>query len=240
MKPIGFTVSEESIMRIVPKSLVDKVQFYETHLVPFTQNADAIGLSLEETSELAVKAAAAREALRARDAAESAARAATLAFNMAVDELGSLGASMILKIRATAEASGNRDVYALASIPPTAEGSPIPAPGKPYRLETRLDDDGSLLLTWKCDNPRGSSGTMYQIARRVNRPDHATTGEFIPLAVVGEKQFRDETIPAGATAITYQVRAIRSTKQGAEAEFNVNFGSNGQKRVASFQMRDAA
>ena len=247
MKPIGFALNEEFIMRVVPKTLVDKVEFYETHLALFTENAAAIGLSAEETSELAAKAAAAREALRAQAEAQIAARAATITAHLAVEELGKLGASMILKIRATAESTHDLGVYSLAGIPLAAEGSPIPAPGRPSRLTTTLGGDGSLLLKWKCDNPRGSVGTMYQISRQIGgsgeastRSGEASDGEFVPLAVVGKKQFRDETIPAGATAITYRIQAIRSTKQGDAAEFNVNFGSNGRKMSGSFQLRKAA
>lgn len=222
-------------MRIVPKTLTEKVQFYQDHLSCFTDNASAIGLNGDEVATLASKTQAAREALRAQAAAQNAARAATLAANLAVEELGSLGASMILKIRATAEATNNPGVYSLAEIPPTASGSPIAAPGTPSRHTITLAGNGSLLLKWKCANPRGSVGTMYLISRRIGGE-----AEFVPIAVVGQKQFRDETIPAGATAITYQVRAIRSTKQGAAAEFNVNFGSNGYVKSTKFMTRDAA
>ena len=59
---------------------------------------------------------------------------------------------------------------------------------------------------------------MYQVSRQIDR------AAFEHLAVVGEKQFLDETIPAGTAEVTYELRAMRSTVKGECARYIVNFG----------------
>ena len=98
--------------------------------------------------------------------------------------------------------------------------SPVPPPGTPTAIRATLGGDGSLTLAWKCNNPRGASGTMYQVYRRAT-----AAGEFTYLGGAGEKKFVDATIPAGAAQVTYQIQAVRSTAVGPWAQFNVNFGA---------------
>ena len=100
--------------------------------------------------------------------------------------------------------------------------SPVPAPGTPGSFKVTLGGDGSLDLTWKCNNPAGSSGTIYQVFRRTT-----AEGEFEYLGGSGSKSFLDTTVPAGATAVTYKIQAVRSTAVGPWAQFNVNFGTSG-------------
>lgn len=99
-----------------------------------------------------------------------------------------------------------------------AKPSPLPPPGVPSGFAVKLDGDGSLVLKWKCNNPPGSRGTQYQIWRRIGE------GDFIFLDQVGEKRYRDYTLPPGATGIVYRIRAVRSTKRGEWAMFPVNVG----------------
>jgi hypothetical protein len=98
---------------------------------------------------------------------------------------------------------------------------PVGAPGKPFLFRWTLTTIGSLDLQWKCKHPPGASGTTYKISRRIN-------GEstFTFLGVTGRRRFSDVTVPAGTASVTYQVQAIRSTKVGEIADFNVNFGVN--------------
>jgi hypothetical protein len=215
-------------MAIVPRQLVEKVQFFETHLVAFGEHAAAIGLTAAEVAELQAKADAARDAHRVQQVAQQEARAATLGFNIAVDALGTVGVALLQKIRAHAESTQDPNVLHLARVPAAAKRSPTAEPGTPFELTTRLGGNGSLILQWKCKNPRGSTGTVYQLSRRIG-PD----GPFAYLGLTGEKRFVDNTIPAGATAIEYEIRAVRSTKAGEVAIFPVRFGTNGQSLPAA-------
>jgi hypothetical protein len=96
---------------------------------------------------------------------------------------------------------------------------PVGAPGKPYDLRWTLTGSGSLDLQWKCAHPPGASGTTYKISRRINEER-----AFSLLAIVGRRRFSDITVAAGTASVTYQIQAIRSTKVGEIADFNVNFG----------------
>jgi hypothetical protein len=118
--------------------------------------------------------------------------------------------------------SGNPDVSDAQRISlglsVRAPAAPLPPPGTPTAPTVKLDSDGSLILTWKCDNPPGSRGTQYEISRKL------AGGDFVFLKQVGVKRFRDHTLPVGATGIVYRLRAIRSTKAGDVAQFPVSFG----------------
>lgn len=109
----------------------------------------------------------------------------------------------------------------LAEIPAPATPEPKGPPGTPNTMTVTLNGNGSLNLKWKCPNPAGTSGTVYQVYRRVGG-----TGEFTYLGGSGAKLFVDATVPAGATQLTYQIQAVRSTAIGLWATFNVNFGTN--------------
>ena len=109
-----------------------------------------------------------------------------------------------------------------------ATPTPVGPPGTPTDFNVQLLVDGTLVLTWKCQNPTGSVGTLYQLNRKVD----AET-EFTYIGGVGTKKFTDATVPAGAKTITYQIQAVRSTAVGEPAQFNVNFGVSGGGEVTA-------
>ena len=206
-------------MSVVPANRVDKIEFYENHVGPWAANAVAIGTTAGDVTNVQAKTEAARTAYEEHQAAQTAAKAKTLAFYNAVEAMADAGSDVIKQIRAKAATAGD-NVYVLAQIPAPATPSPVGAPGTPSGFKVELFQDGSLGLTWKCANPAGSNGTMYQVFRRVG-----AAGEFTYLGGSGEKKFTDATVPAGASQVTYQVQAVRSTAVGQWAQFNVNFGT---------------
>ena len=130
-----------------------------------------------------------------------------------------------------AAAISNADSAATAGSPKNTKAipSPVGKPGTPFQLKVELKPSGALELTWKCDNPAGSHGTLYQIGRKV---DGATTFEYVGGA--GEKKWTDSTLPAGSSSVTYQIQAVRTTSVGDAAEFIVNIGiSSGGAMMAS-------
>ena len=54
-------------------------------------------------------------------------------------------------------------------------------------MSLQLDQDGNLILTWKCDNPAGSSGTIYQVWRQI--------GDAGTLDYLGDRVRRGSSIP---------------------------------------------
>jgi hypothetical protein len=208
-------------MSLIPDSKVGKIEFCENHVTPWTANAVAMGSSAAAVTAWSAQVSAARDAYTAQQAAQSAAMDATTNLNLALQALMDSTASVIKQVRAKADISGD-GVYALASLPVPATPSPKPAPGKPTDFTVELDESGALNLGWKCPNPPGTSGTIYQIWRRIG-----ADGEFAYLGGSGDKTFIDSTIAAGSSQVTYQIQAVRSTGVGPWAQFNVNFGVGG-------------
>jgi hypothetical protein len=209
-------------MSVVPSKQVEKIQFFETHISPWTTNAVAIGTTTTAVTDLDNKTQAARDAFTAQQAAQAAAKAATNTLNNAIIAMDIAGQGIIKQIRAKAEVTANPDVYSLAQIPAPATPSPVGAPGTPTEFGVQLSQDGSLELSWKCSNPVGCTGVVYQVWRRVG-----ADGEFSYCGGAGERKFTDNTIPAGSSQVTYQIQAVRSTGAGPWAQYNVNFGVGG-------------
>jgi hypothetical protein len=218
--------------KVLPATRVRRIEFCESHLGVFAERADLIGTTDAAVADLADKTAATRAAYEAARAAQQAARSATLEYHLAAAAMTLAAADIVKLVTAmaatTADAGGGDGVYALASIPAPRSPSPAPPPGKPTAFAAALNADGSVTLRWTCANPRGTSGTLYQVWRRVG-----AGGPFEHLGATGVKRFTDAMLPAGAGAVTYQIQAVRSTAAGARAQFNVNFGVAGGASAAA-------
>ena len=206
---------------VVPRTRLERLAWYETRLPSFTTNAVAIGTTAAEVAALEAKVTAARAAREAQELALAQAKARTAAYYAAMDAVTIAGAGILKQVRARGETTGDPTVYELAMIPAPAIPEPKGPPGTPSNLKVELDGNGTLHLKWKCSNPPGSSGTVYQVFRQIGG-----AGEFKYLGGAGEKSFVDSSVPAGATQLTYQIQAVRSTAIGMWATFNVNFGTN--------------
>jgi hypothetical protein len=211
-------------MGIVPDSRLGKIEFYEAHLAPWTSNAAGIGVLPAAVTSLGTMTAAARAAYNAHIAAESAAKAATKNFYDKVRAMHSgpgAGSDMIDTIKTYAATKNDPNVYVLAQIPAPAPAGITPPPGKPADFTVGLLENGALELKWKCNNPSGTVGTIYEVMRKIG------SGAFTFVGATGVKTFTDDTLPSGATPCTYQVTAVRSTARGNPGQFTVSFGIGG-------------
>jgi hypothetical protein len=208
-------------MSVVPADIVARIQYFEAHDAPWSDHAAQIGVSAIEVAAMAARTAAARAALEEQLAAQSAAMAATLRLRLAMADMSQAGSDIIKKIRATAATDGDQ-VYSLAMIPAPARPSPLPPPGTPTGFTFTLNPVGTLTLKWRCRNPRGAQGTIYQVSRQVEG-----SGAFTFIGVSGIRRFVDETLPSGAASVIYEIVAIRSTTRGVAGRFIVNFGVGG-------------
>ena len=209
-------------MPVVPSKKSQKLDFYEQHQVIWAAVSAAIGLATGDATTLGTKCVAGRTAYTDHLAAQAAAKAATATWLATMRDLSTFGAGLVKKIGAYAQTGGGEAVYALAQLPAPPTPSPVGPPGTPTGFKVELNQDGSLKLSFKCANPRGSTSTIYQISRRTN-----PGGEFEFIGSSGPRYFVDAKLPAGTTSVTYQVVAVRSTAMGSPAQFNVNFGVGG-------------
>ena len=211
-------------MRIVPKSNARAILYFESQAPRWQEDPGAIGLTPEETAEVATLTAEARATYDAHLRALQAARSATLRYELAIERLRVAGAGCIARIRAVAMARGDERILAAAALPVPAKPSPLAAPGTPTNFEAQLAGNaGTIRLTWDCKNPAGSSGTVYEI-RRNDQPVFSPP-DFRFIAITGEKQFLDDTIPPGTPTVEYQVTAIRSRKRSGAGRHLVSFGA---------------
>jgi hypothetical protein len=211
-------------MGVVPDSRIGKIEFYEAHIAPWTSHAAAIGLTPAAVTALSTLTTQARAAFNAAEAARAAAKAATQNFYDKVRAMHSnpgAGSDMIETIKTYAQTKNDPNVYVLAQIPPPATPGITPPPGTPLDFTVSLLQNGALELKWKCNNPSGTQGTIYEVKRQTGG------GAFTFIGASGVKSVTDDTLPSGATPATYQVTAVRSTARGNPAQFTVNFGIGG-------------
>lgn len=206
---------------ILPPKPLDKVAFFENHNATWSTEATAIGTTTTEVAALSTKTVAARDAYNAQQLAHDQAKAATNAWHDAVRDMTAAGNDILKKIKAKAAVDGN-SVYDLALIPPPSTPTPIGPPGTPADFTATLDQFGALTLAWKCVNPAGATGTIYQVSRQLG-----STGAMQIIGAAGDKKFVDPTVPAGTDQVTYRVVALRSTVAGQPGGFTVRFGVSG-------------
>lgn len=208
-------------MRLIPKTIDGQIQFLTVHLPRWEQDPAAVGLNADEVAQLQELLSTSREARLRANEARLQAQAATLVLHVSMGRMNTAAAAAVKKIRAAA--ATDPSVYSSAVIVPPAPASKAPPPGKSTRFKATLAQVGWLTLTWECNNPAGTQGTMYEVSRRVG------LGNFEHLGVVGVKEFTDTTLPreGAAQGVEYEVRAIRSTRAGAAARYMVSFHSGG-------------
>ncbi len=209
-------------MPIVPENRIGQIEFYEAHLAPWATNAVAIGLTAAQVTAFTTLVESARGAYGDQQAAREAAKAATNKFYLDTTAMHATGADLIRAIKNKALSSGDPNVYVLAQIPPPAPPAPAPPPGTPFNYRVELLETGALKLTWKCNNPSGTGGTIYEVQRKIGSSPEAT---FIGAS--GKKLFIDETLPGGSPQVTYIITATRSTARGNPGTFTVLFGTGG-------------
>lgn len=227
-------------MRILPKTIPGQIDFLTAHLPVWASDPDAVGLSPGEIDGLGALLDEAHKAQGLARAAREAALAATRALHEVGERLAGATSNALGRIKLAARA--DEEVYVAAQIPVPLPSSPTrvtPPPGTPTNFRITLRQVGVLELAWACPNPRGTQGTLYEIARRVRTlpgtpgtpatPGAGSGDAFVHLGVVSVKAFADETLPVGAASVEYQVTALRAglrtTQRGHPARFCVQLGT---------------
>jgi hypothetical protein len=208
-------------METVPTPLSERLMFYRTHMGPWSENAQQIGVQPAAVTALGTLLDAAEQARLEALAARDAARGAENRMRDAMAALSAQGSAVIAAIRLSSQIQGDDGVYQLARLPPPKAPSPLPAPGMPFKPQFRLRGDGTLELKWRCRVPGRRGGVIYEIRRRDGR---GIEGPWIFLGTSGKRQFVDRTIAAGTPGVTYSITPVRSNKRGDEAQFLMQFG----------------
>jgi hypothetical protein len=206
-------------MARLPRTHAERIQFYQSHLAPWQESREVLGLTPAQMQALTERVARAKEMFAALQAQRSALLSAGIAFRAALADLNATGGAAMNTIHARAKSAKDPLLYTLAHLPIPQPAAPQPAPRKPYQQATHRTQHGQQMLRWQCKSPRRGEGTLYEIQRRLDGgPDQW-------LAVVGKRQFTDDTIPPGTAELTYTITAVRCGKRGLSAAFPLNLGS---------------
>ena len=213
-------------MSIAPRKPAERVQFYRNKTSAtgaWKVNAVGIGSSAVTIDALNALAESAQAALDDAAAKRAAAKTATSNAKQAVAAMSSAGSDVIAAIKAKVASTGP-SVWTLADLPEPATPAPVGPPGTATDFLAQLLQSGALKLSWKCPNPLGALGTVYEVQRKVG------TGAFVILGSTGKRSFEDVTLTAAmlaAGSVVYQITAMRSTVRGEPGTFLVQFGVGG-------------
>jgi hypothetical protein len=153
--------------RLIPKSIDDRLSMFRVLLERWEADPGLLGLSEEQIAMMrgAVEAADAAHAaaMQARQAAE----AATLMQTVRLNELSTLGATLVATIRLTARTAptpiASANVLEVAGLPPISKPTytSVPPPqAENVTLTPRAD--GAITLAWRSDLKRA---TYYRVER---------------------------------------------------------------------------
>jgi hypothetical protein len=207
----------------VPRKLAEFVEFLDQKGPKWKLRAEDIGLTPAQGSSAEATAAALRAQFDARVQAEEDLRIAVSKLTTGAVEARRLTGDLIRLIDGFAANSADpTEVYALAEIPAPLPPSPVGSPGLPEAFKVTLDQTGALNLSWKCPNPKGSTGVVYEVMR-----GFSSSGPFSYLGVTATRKFSDTTVPSGSGVVAYQITGVRSNTRGPAARFTVQFGNGG-------------
>lgn len=209
-------------MSILPKRIQDLLDFCDGHTNTFSANAAAIGIS--SGTALAFKNATdkAKADYKAALASDDVKKAAFSTSQQSVKALRKLAGDTINIIKSFADASATPSVvYNLAQLPMPSAPGPVAAPGTPTDFTAGIEPSGAITLRWKCVNPVGGGGTVYEIQRKFG------SGNFAVVGIIGTRSFTDDSLPSGSVGVMYKITAIRTTIRGTSNIFVVNFGIGG-------------
>jgi len=209
-------------MAVIPNTRLEQLIFAEAHLPVWNTTPAAIGLTAAQVTALTSLIQEARKDFDASVAARDASKAATEAMYGSIGQMRDQLAAMVRSIKTFAEASADpAAVYSAAAIPAPLPPSQTPPPGKPFEFRVEVLDFGALRINWKCDNPEGVAGTVYEVFRGAQGSPLQYVG------ITGSREFVDETIPRSILPMVYRITAVRSTRRGDPASLSVVLGVAG-------------
>lgn len=200
--------------------------WFESHVSGWEADPGAFGVPPEKIDELRAALDRARADFNAANAARQASQQATLAQNLSIRAMRTLGSGVVNSMKAYIEQSGDHRLWGASGLEPVAPRGTLPPPVAPVHLSTRLDSMGHVTVLWKGRQPRGVDGVVYFIQRSLNG------GPYVLLDSTGEKSYTDETVPVGTHSVSYIVTAKRGGQESRPSPAAVAyFGSRTRKAM---------
>lgn len=218
---------------VLPKNLLEQIEFCEEHVVVWTSAPTTLGLTAGQVSSLDTLTKAARAGYTNAQALRSASRAATTSQGAAVTAMRNKAAELVAQIKAFAALQASpATVYAAAQIPQPAAPSPTPAPGVPSNITVALESTGAVTLSWDATDSAASKGAFFNIYRKLPGQTGFTSIGGAPGSTPENRRpsFTDATVPttAAGSGAQYIIRGMRGTTLGnPSSAVIVQFGVDG-------------
>ncbi len=191
------------------------------------------GLSEQQITGFSDAVAQAESAFADRVAKLSEAKTATSAKNEAFDTMINRLGSCIATIDSTVKDTQDPSYYTRAQIEPPKDPSERPAPAKPTEVSLSSITGGSMIIGYKIV----AAGAVFEVQRR-STPIDGQPGPWTTIAITGEKQVTDPSVPVGLQSVQYQVRAVLPNNKASDWSSPATFifgaqGSQGGPAAAS-------
>lgn len=215
-------------MSVTPQKMLQRLEFYEQRAPVWVANAAQIGLTAEQSGQVADAVDACRTAYDHAQSLRSQAKSATILQDQAFEAMDTFGAQMIKIIRAFGIANDDPGVFATAQIPEPKDPAPR-APVNPSNVTFDLVENGALEVRW---DGLTIPGTTYLVDRQTWSGSGQPTA-FVRVATVSERKFRDQAVPQGTVTATYRVSALKNGQQtaGSQSTAHFVFVGNGQAQL---------
>lgn len=211
----------------IPQKNADAILWVSSHLPAWQADPTAIGLSVQDVTDLAAALGTASSNQSAWNTIKDEARSASALYRSSTGDMRTLAASMVTTIRAYAKASADpQSVYSTADIPAPATPTPAPAPGTPFDFKATLNPSGELTFDFKCANAKG-----LQVTYKIERQENGGQNPFVFLTNAKERSFGDSSFTPGTSTLVYRITAQTTTKDGVAGVFLVRLGAGNQATV---------
>lgn len=218
----------------LPTDPAEVVAFVSSRAEVWALNQASIGSTPEEVAAVEAILEEAKAAMMAVEMARDAALAATQRYYDAAKRLRAASRIVVENAKNLAKAEGDTNVYVKARLnAPKVRARQAPLPGKPVRVELEVKTFGQVVLTWKCANPRGLHGVVYEVLRRtldISERDGKRVVKWGPLEHIGiaggDKRFVDATVPVGVPQVSYMIVSMHNGRKGETSnETPIQFGT---------------
>jgi hypothetical protein len=182
-----------------------RLAWFERRVSLWQQDAERLGMTVDEVAALQERLGQARECFEQRRAAAVAARVAAAEFELRATTALRAGLRLVSHIRAAAEADPG--VWDLAGIQPSARLGRAPDPPTDVRAE--VDADGLVVVLWE-SKYAGRNGASFVLERRL-----ADRAGYRFLGMTSLCRFRDATVPPHARCggfVCYRVLVRRGAR----------------------------
>lgn len=223
-------------MAVIPANETDQIEFCEVRAPVWLTHAAELGVDPAKIAELQAAADAALAAHQAALEARQASLAATLAYNSLVSLMRGKAAGLVGQIKANAQSAGDTRLLALAMIQPPTPRSRLSPPGRPSAVQSFLESDGGLTLSWKASRAAPSTGAFFRIQRRL-----AGERMYTDIGAAAVRRFKDGTLPVGTAAASYIITGYRGERAGeSSAPLLVSLGVGATDGTGDHAARRAA